>query len=54
VEAFHFKCEAFFKVPRLFEDIYREMEALIRKSRLFQRLRGFLKANYNGTKAFLK
>jgi hypothetical protein len=46
-EAFyrHFerKWEAFIKITRLFEDIFREMEALTRNLRIFQRLRGFLK-----------
>jgi hypothetical protein len=35
--------EAFMKIKRLFEDIFREMVALIRKLSLFQRLRCFLK-----------
>jgi hypothetical protein len=46
VEAFDYKCEAFIKMTRIFEDIFdifREMEALIINLRLFQRLRGFLK-----------
>jgi hypothetical protein len=30
VEAFDYKCETFIKITRLFEDIYREMVALIR------------------------
>jgi hypothetical protein len=34
---------AFIKITRLFEDILREIEALKRNLRLFQRLRGFLK-----------
>jgi hypothetical protein len=36
-------CEAFIKITRSFEDIFREMKASIRNLRLFQRLRGFLK-----------
>jgi hypothetical protein len=44
MEAFDYKCEAFIKTTRLFfEDIFREMEALIRILRLLQRLQGFLK-----------
>jgi hypothetical protein len=30
----HYKCEAFIKILRLFEDIIREMKALIRTLRL--------------------
>jgi hypothetical protein len=37
VEAFNYECEAFIKTTMLFEDIFREMEALIRNLRLFQR-----------------
>jgi hypothetical protein len=36
-EAFDYKCEAFIKITRLLEDIFREMEALIRNLRFFQR-----------------
>jgi hypothetical protein len=36
VEAFYYKCEAFIKTTMLFEDIYREIEALIRNLRLFK------------------
>jgi hypothetical protein len=36
-KAFDYKCEAFIKIKRLFEDIFREMEALKRNLRLFQR-----------------
>jgi hypothetical protein len=53
VEAFDYKCEAFIKITRLFEDIFTEMEALIRnlrllqlfsmELRLFPRIRGFFK-----------
>jgi hypothetical protein len=42
VDASHYMCEAFIKITRLFEDNIREMEAVIRKLRLFQRLRGIL------------
>jgi hypothetical protein len=34
MEAFDYKCEAFIKITRLFEDMFREMEALIRILRL--------------------
>jgi hypothetical protein len=34
-EAFDYKCEAFIKTTRLFEDIFREMEASIRNLTLF-------------------
>jgi hypothetical protein len=37
------KNEAFIKFTRLFEDIFREIVALIRNLNIFQRLRGFLK-----------
>jgi hypothetical protein len=50
MEAFDNKCEAFIEITRLFEDIFREMGALIRNMRLFKRLRGIL----NGIEAFLK
>jgi hypothetical protein len=43
VEAFDYKCEAFIKITRPFEDIFTEIEALIRNLRLFQRTRGFFK-----------
>jgi hypothetical protein len=43
VKAFDYKCEAFIKITRLLENIFREMEALIRNLRLIQRLGGFLK-----------
>jgi hypothetical protein len=36
VEAFDYKCEAFIKIMRLFEDIFTEMEALIRNLRLLK------------------
>jgi hypothetical protein len=36
-EAFDYKFEAFIKITRLLEDIFREMEALIRNLRFFQR-----------------
>jgi hypothetical protein len=32
------KCEAYIKITRLFEDILREMEALIRNLKILQRL----------------
>jgi hypothetical protein len=35
VEYSDFSCEAFIKITRLFEDIFREMEALIRNLRGF-------------------
>jgi hypothetical protein len=38
MEAFDYKCEAFVKITRIFEDIFREMVASIKKLRLFQRL----------------
>jgi hypothetical protein len=41
LEAFDYKCEAFIHITRLFEDLFREIQALIRNLRLFQRLRGF-------------
>jgi hypothetical protein len=37
VEAFDYTCEALINITRLFEDIFRKMEALIKNSRLFQR-----------------
>jgi hypothetical protein len=43
MEAFEYKCEAFIKITWLFEDIFREMEALIRNQMLCQKLRGILK-----------
>jgi hypothetical protein len=42
LEAFD-KCEVSIKITRVFEDIFREMEASKRNLRLFQRLEGFLK-----------
>jgi hypothetical protein len=42
-EAFDYMCGAFIKIRRLFEDIFREMEASIRNIRLFQKKQGFLK-----------
>jgi hypothetical protein len=36
-------CEAYIKITRIFEEIFRKMEALIRNRRLVQRLRCFLK-----------
>jgi hypothetical protein len=50
-EAFDCKCEAFIKTTRLFEDIFKEMEASIRNLRLFQRLRGLLNI-FNKIEAF--
>jgi hypothetical protein len=50
VKAFDYKCEVFIEIKRLFEDIFREMEALIRNLRLFKILRGTL----NGFEFFLK
>jgi hypothetical protein len=41
LEAFDYKCEAFIKIMRLFEDISSGMEVSIRYLRLFQRLKGF-------------
>jgi hypothetical protein len=43
LEAFDYKCEAFIKIMRFFEDISREIEASIRNLRLFQRSKVFLK-----------
>jgi hypothetical protein len=49
-EALDYKCEVFIKITRLFEDIFREMEASIRRvghftvtrvTRLFEELRLF-------------
>jgi hypothetical protein len=37
VDVFDYKYEAFIKTTRLFEDIFREKEALKRNLRLFQR-----------------
>jgi hypothetical protein len=42
MEAFEYKCENI-KITWLFEDIFREMEALIRNQMLCQKLRGILK-----------
>jgi hypothetical protein len=36
MEAFDYNCEAFIKITRIFEDIFREMETLIRKLRLLK------------------
>jgi hypothetical protein len=36
LEAFNYKCEAFIKITRLSEDIFRRMEASIRILRLFK------------------
>jgi hypothetical protein len=41
VEGFDYKCEAFIKITRFFEDIFRGIEALKRNLRFFQRLRLF-------------
>jgi hypothetical protein len=41
MEVFDYKFEAFLKITRLFEDIFREMEASITILRLSRRLRGF-------------
>jgi hypothetical protein len=43
LEAFDIKCVVFIIFKRVFEDIFREMEASKRNLRLFQRLEGFLK-----------
>jgi hypothetical protein len=43
LKTFTVKWEVFIKFTRLLEDIFKEMEALIRNLRLFQRLPGFLK-----------
>jgi hypothetical protein len=37
MEAFEYECEAFIKITKLFKDIFREMEALIRILRLSKR-----------------
>jgi hypothetical protein len=37
VEAFDYECEAFIKITRLIEDIFREIEDLRRNLRLFIR-----------------
>jgi hypothetical protein len=37
IEALDYKCEAFIKIKRLFENIFRGMEALTRNLRVFQR-----------------
>jgi hypothetical protein len=47
VEAFDYKCEGFIKIKRLFENIFREIEALIRNLRLFEDV-------FNEIEAFLK
>jgi hypothetical protein len=39
MEAFDYKCEAFIKISRIFEDIFREIEALFGKLGFLQRLR---------------
>jgi hypothetical protein len=39
--AFDYKCEAFRKITRLFEDISREMEVLNRNMRLFSDYKAF-------------
>jgi hypothetical protein len=54
LEAFDYNFEAFMKITRLFEDIFREMVASIRNLRLFQRLRGFLKTFSIDLRLFLK
>jgi hypothetical protein len=38
VEAFDYKCEAFIKITMLYEDIFREMVALIRNKSFFKDL----------------
>jgi hypothetical protein len=43
MKASDYKCKAFLKITMFFENIFREMEALIRTLRLLQILRGFLK-----------
>jgi hypothetical protein len=40
-EGFDYKCEAFIKITRLFEDIFREMEDQIKNLRLFKELEDF-------------
>jgi hypothetical protein len=35
LEAFDLKCAVFIKITRLFDELFREMEALIRNLRLF-------------------
>jgi hypothetical protein len=37
------KCEAFLKISRLFEDIFRKMKALIRNLKIFIGIEAFLK-----------
>jgi hypothetical protein len=51
LKTFSEKYEAFIKITRLFEDIFREKEAFIR---LFQRLPGVLKTFSMECKAFSK
>jgi hypothetical protein len=41
------------KITRLFEDIFREIEALIRNLKILQRLRGFLRF-FQINRSFLK
>jgi hypothetical protein len=36
MKALSYKCEAFIKITRLFIEIFREMDALIRNLRLFE------------------
>jgi hypothetical protein len=50
MEAFDYKCEAFIKITRLFEDIFREMEA----SEDFTNITRHFKDIFNGIEAFLK
>jgi hypothetical protein len=54
MEAFACKCVAFIKITRLFEDIFREMEALIRILRLLQKLKGFSKTFSMELRLFLR
>jgi hypothetical protein len=47
VEAFDYKCKAFLKVSKLFEEIFTKMKAKIRNLRLFEGIN-------NGVEALLK
>jgi hypothetical protein len=47
-------CEDFIKITRLFDDTYREMEALIRNMRLFLKITRLFEDIFNGIEDFLK
>jgi hypothetical protein len=53
VEPFDYKCEASLKITRFFEDIFREMEVLLRNLRLFFNTLILFEDIFNVIEAFL-